>query len=164
MRQRLYAIVVATGLLVCCVLTGASSREARSKYAEPQPPNGLDSVNAGDTKSFLVELENPPQFSGGRFQLLVGPFDEQQGELHPWCEKNLCRTSYTDIVQDLKTYTLTVQIPGDAPTGIWVAYIAFALPNGDFKEIAHEKRVRFQVINHPYSGLPLKVKRFALLQ
>jgi hypothetical protein len=132
--------------------------------AEPKSRSSLDSVNAGDTKDFVVELENPPEFSGGRLQLLVGPFDEQQPERHPWCEKNLCRTACTDLVRDLKTYTLTAQIPGDAPTGIWAAYVAYALPNGDFTEIGHEKRVRFQVIKHEYPGLPLKVKHFALLK
>jgi hypothetical protein len=132
-----------TSALVVLLVAFAGHGEAK-----PMPKDQLDCVKAGEVKTFVVELEKATTFSGGRLQLLVGPFDEQQSDRHPWCENNLCRSSTVDFVPGKKKYTMSIQIPGEAPNGIWVAFIGYALPNSDFTDITPKKRVRFQVVEN----------------
>lgn len=130
--------------LVVLLVAFAGHGEAR-----PMPKEQLDCVRAGEVKTFVVELEKLPAFSGGQLQLLVGPFDEEKSlDMHPWCEKNLCRSSTVDVVPGKKTYPMSIRIPGEAPTGIWVAFIGYALPNSDFTDITPKKRVRFKVVEN----------------
>ena len=136
---------------------------------EPSPAKDLDSVDAGQLITFEVELDPTPQFPGGRIRLMVGPDPSfRDSEPNPrfgdYCGEDLCRTTYAETIPNQPVYRLCIRIPGDAPTAVWRAYLDFALPNGNYREIGHDKKVRFQVKAHHYDGVPKKVRRFELVR
>jgi len=141
---RRFAVLLAL-LFVSCLIPGS---------AEPSPQKGPDVVTAGQFVSFLLELNQAPQFDGGRLQVIACPVDALRG--------NLCRACYETTATGKPRYTLTLQIPGDEDKEeLWEASVAFALPNGDFVDLTRRKvtfRVRPKLFFRPDN--PLRVAQF----
>lgn len=151
-KRFIAASVVSALFLVFCSLGG--------DRAASRPQAGSDTVTAGDFITFVVDLNQAPQFDGGRLQIIACPgsghqFDDLRG--------SLCRATYLATRPGEQRYNLSLQIPGDENREEWwEASAAFALPNGDFKELAWPK-VTFKVTPRVYfkPGNPLKLTRFA---
>jgi hypothetical protein len=128
-------------------------------HAEPRPHQGTDTVTAGDFITFVVDLNQAPQFAGGRLQVIACPGDGPLFDLRG----SLCRATYSEATLGQQRYTLSLQVPGDEDKEEWwEASVAFALPNGEFKDLAWPK-VKFKVAPKAFfkPGDPLKVTRFA---
>jgi hypothetical protein len=123
--------------------------------AQSQTQHGLNTVTAGDTVSFDVGLDKAPQVSGGQLAVLVCPInpalhDEASGP-------QFSRVSSTSMIANQGQYSLSVQIPGDAPDAVWGAFFSFALPNGNSREL-HHTRVEFRVQHRKYPELPERLE------
>lgn len=123
--------------------------------AQPKSQRELKTVTAGDTITFNVELDEIPQFSGGRVSVFVCPIDPNLPDVASESGKPFARASYTDTISNQKVYAVSVQIPGVAPDGVWEAFFSFALPNSSFRELRHQ-RIEFQVRHRQYSGVPTR--------
>lgn len=118
--------------------------------SESKSADGLKTVKAGETMTFEVTLSQSPP-DGGQLQVLVGPFFESwpDNDQHPWCKDNLCRGAYVPTIASRTSYEVCIQIPGDVTQeGLWEAFVGFALPNGDFRELAHGE-MKFWVKPNP---------------
>lgn len=119
-------------------------------------PNGSDElkvVTAGDTITFDLSLDPVPDFSGGRVAVLVCPIDEAVPDEATSGGAQFSRVSSTLINANQGKYDVSVQIPGDAPDGVWGAFFSFALPNGNYREL-HHVRTKFKVQRRRYSNVP----------
>jgi hypothetical protein len=123
--------------------------------AQSKPQNASKTVTAGDLITFDVELNQIPQFSGGRVAVMVCPINANLPDEAAPNGVFFSRASSTETIPNQKKYVVTVQIPGDAPDGVWQAFFSFALPNGSYTELRHA-RVVFQVRRQEYSGVPLR--------
>jgi hypothetical protein len=145
MQMRLPQIVVPLVFASCFFQLNALSKSEKE----------LKTVIAGDSVTFDVGLNEIPQFSGGRVMVLVCPIDPNLPDQATENGKQYARASYTDTISNQKKYTVSVQIPGNAPDGVWEAFFSFALPNSSFRELRHT-RVEFQVRRRQYSGVPMR--------
>ena len=125
--------------------------------AQSKPQNASKTVTAGDLITFDVELNQIPQFSGGRVAVMVCPINANLPDEAAPNGVFFSRVSSTETIPNQKKYVVTVQIPGDAPDGVWQAFFSFALPNGSYTELRHA-RVVFQVRRQEYSGVPLRAE------
>ena len=125
--------------------------------AQSKPQNASKTVTAGDLITFDVELNQIPQSSGGRVAVMVCPINANLPDEAAPNGVFFSRVSSTETIPNQKKYVVTVQIPGDAPDGVWQAFFSFALPNGSSTELRHA-RVVFQVRRQEYSGVPLKAE------
>jgi hypothetical protein len=125
--------------------------------AQSKPQNASKTVTAGDLITFDVELNQIPQFSGGRVAVMVCPINANLPDEAAPNGVFFSRVSSTETISNQKKYVVTVQIPGDAPDGVWQAFFSFALPNGSYTELRHG-RVVFQVRRQEYSGVPLRAE------
>jgi len=125
--------------------------------AHSKPQNALKAVTAGDLITFDVELNQIPQFSGGRVAVLVCPINANLPDEVAPNGVFFSRASSTETISNQKKYNVTVQIPGDAPDGVWQAFFSFALPNSSYTELRHARMI-FQVRRQEYSGVPLTAK------
>lgn len=141
--MRLSPVVIALALASCSIQLNA----------QPKSQRELKTVNAGDSITFDVELNEIPQFSGGRVSVLVCPINPNLPGEAIESGKEFARASYVDTVSSQKTYTLSVQIPGGAPDGVWEAFFSFALPNSSSRGL-RSPNVEFQVRHRQYSGVP----------
>ncbi len=122
--------------------------------ARPKSQKEIKTVTAGDSITFNVDLDQTPTFSGGQVSVFVCPINPNLPGEALESGKLFARTSYTDTISNQKAYALSVQIPGDAPDGVWEAFFSFALPNSSSKGL-HQSRVEFQVRRRQYSGVPM---------
>jgi len=127
-------------VLVACLF----QQNAKSKQ--------LKVVDSGDTVTFTVQLDATPQFSGGRVSVLVGPTN---GNLPGDITNNgqYSRAAGTDTIANQSTYNVSVQIPGDAPDGVWEALFSYALPNGSLAPLEQGRQL-FRVKHKKFSGVP----------
>lgn len=123
--------------------------------AQPKSGKELKTVTAGDSITFDVGLDEIPQFSGGRVMVLVCPIDPNLPDQASENGKQFSRASYTDTISNQKDYAVSIQIPGNAPDGVWEAFFSFALPDSSFRELRHP-RMEFQVRHRRYSGVPMR--------
>jgi hypothetical protein len=123
--------------------------------AHPKSQRELKTVTAGDSITFDVGLDETPQFSGGQVIVLVCPIDPNLPDQALESGKQYARSSYADTISNQKTYAISVQVPGDAPNGVWEAFFSFALPNSTSRSIQHS-RIEFQVRRRQYSGVPMR--------
>lgn len=137
-------------LLVSCLLVG---------NAKSQPQDELKTVTAGDLVTFKVQLDPPPQFSGGVVSVLIGPISGDHPDEIALSGGHLTRTGNIETVMNQSSYELSVRVPGDAPNGVWQAYFSFALPNGGSRPLYHSEQ-KFRVKQQAYSGVP----RYALVK
>jgi hypothetical protein len=107
-----------------------------------------------DSFTFDVDLDESPKVSGGRVSVFVCPINPNLPEEASENGRLFARASYTDTISNQKAYAVSVQIPGDAPDGVWEAFFSFALPNSSSKAL-RQSRVEFQVRHRQYSGVPL---------
>jgi hypothetical protein len=121
--------------------------------AQSQTQQGLKTVTAGDTISFDVGLDKAPQVSGGQFAVLVCPINPSLHDEATSSGAQFSRVSSTSIIANQGQYSLSVQIPGDAPDAVWEAFFSYALPNGNFREL-HHAEVEFRVQHRKYPELP----------
>ena len=121
--------------------------------AAPKHSDELKVMMAGDTITFNVKLVIPPSFSGGRVAVLVCPINENLPEEATSNGAHFSRVSSAVINADQQRYDLSVQIPGDAPDGVWEAFFSFALPNGNYEELRHP-RTEFKVQRRKYAQVP----------
>ena len=145
--MRLARAVVTLVFAVCLFQSNAQSK----------PQKAIKTVTAGDPITFDVELNQTPQFSGGRVSVLVCPINANLPDEAAPNGIPFSRVSYTDTISNQKRYAVSVQIPGDAPDGVWQAFFSFALPNGSSTELRHA-RVLFQVRRQEYSGVPVRAE------
>src|ERR1700676_4421296 len=145
MQMKLSQVVVALVLASCSIQLNA----------HPKTQRELKTVTAGDSITFDVGLDEIPQFSGGRVSVLVCPVNPNLPDQAIESGKQFARASYADTISNQKTYAVTVQIPGDAPDGVWEAFFSFALPNSSSRGL-HHSRVEFQVRHRQYSGVPMR--------
>jgi hypothetical protein len=124
---------------------------------QSKPQNAFKTVTAGDLITFDVELNQIPQFSGGRVAVLVCPINANLPDEAAPNGVFFSRASSTETISNQKKYVVTVQIPGDAPDGVWQAFFSFALPNGSYTELRHARTI-FQVRRQEYSGVPLRAE------
>jgi|SRR5580704_12748969 hypothetical protein len=143
MQMRQPQIVVALVLASCFIQLNAQSKSEKD----------LKTVTAGDSITFNVGLDQIPQFSGGQVYVLVCPIDPNLPDVATENGKQYSRASYTNTIANQKEYAVSVQIPGDAPDGVWEAFFSFALPDSSYRELRHA-RVEFQVRHRQYSGVP----------
>jgi hypothetical protein len=125
--------------------------------AQSKPQKASKTVTAGDLITFDVDLNQIPQFSGGRVSVLVCPINPSLPDDAAQSGIPFSRVSYTDTISNQKKYAVSVQIPGDAPDGVWEAFFSFALPNGQSTELRHARLV-FQVRRQEYSGVPVRAE------
>lgn len=125
--------------------------------AQSKPQNAFKTVTAGDPITFEVELNQIPQFSGGRVAVFVCPINANLPDEAAPNGVFFSRASSTETISNQKKYVVTVQIPGDAPDGVWQAFFSFALPNGSYTELRHARMI-FQVRRQEYSGVPLRAR------
>jgi hypothetical protein len=143
--MRLSHVVVALVLASCSLQLNA----------QPKLQRELKTVTAGDSITFNVELDEIPQFSGGRVSVFVCPINPNLPDEASESGKPFARASYTDTISNQKAYAVSVQIPGEAPDGVWEAFFSFALPNSSSRGLRHA-RVEFQVRHRQYSGVPMR--------
>jgi hypothetical protein len=144
MQMRLSQVVVALVLASCSI----------QMNAQPKSQRELKTVTAGDSITFDVELDETPKFSGGRVSVFVCPISPNLPEEAKESGKPFARGAYTDTISDQKAYAVSVQIPGDAPDGVWEAFFSFALPDSPSRGL-RQSRVEFQVRHRQYSGVPM---------
>lgn len=129
--------------------------------AQSKTQDGLKLVTAGDTVSFDVELDKAPQISGGQVAVLVCPINTSVNPFLPGeatsSGAQFSRVSSTSMIANQGQYSLSVQIPGDAPDAVWQAFFSYALPNGNFREL-HHTEVEFRVLHRKYPELPQRLK------
>jgi len=133
------SIVVMFLILVACLVQQNSKSEQ------------LKVVSAGDTVTFTVQLDATPQFSGGRVSVLVGPVSASSHDITN--NGQYSRVAGTDTIANQDTYNVSVQIPGDAPDGLWEAFFSYALPNGSSAPLIHGSQ-SFRVKHKKFSGVP----------
>jgi hypothetical protein len=121
--------------------------------AAPKHSDELKVVMAGDTITFNMKLVIVPGFSGGRVAVLVCPINERLPEEATSSGAQFSRASSAVINADQQRYDLSVQIPGDAPDGVWEAFFSLALPNGNYEELRHP-RTEFKVQRRRYAQVP----------
>jgi hypothetical protein len=122
--------------------------------ARPKSHTDLKTVTAGDSITFDVDLDETPKFSGGQVSVFVCPINPNLPGEATESGKQFARASYTGTISNQKTYAVSVQIPGDAPDGVWEAFFSFALPNSISRGL-RQSRVEFQVRHRQYSGVPM---------
>ena len=142
--MRLSQVVVVLVLASCSIQLNARPKSQRE----------LKTVTAGDSITFDVNLDETPAFSGGRVSVFVCPINPNLPDQASESGKPFARASYTDTISNQKAYAISVQIPGDAPDGVWEAFFSFALPNSSSRGL-HQSRVEFQVRRRRYSGVPM---------
>jgi hypothetical protein len=143
--MRLSRVVVALVLASCSIQLNA----------QPKSQRELKTVTAGDSIAFDVELDEIPQFSGGRVEVFVCPINPNLPDEASESGKQFARASYMDTISNQKAYAVSVQIPGDAPDGVWEAFFSFALPNSSSRGL-RQSRVEFMVRHRQYSGVPMR--------
>ena len=121
--------------------------------AAPKHSDELKVMMAGDTITFNMKLVIIPGFSGGRVAVLVCPINERLPEEVTSSGAQFSRVSSAVINADQQRYDLSVQIPGDAPDGVWEAFFSLALPNGNYEELRHP-RTEFKVQRRRYAQVP----------
>jgi len=99
-----------------------------------------------------VQLGATPEFSGGRLSVLVGPIDANMPD-EILANGRYTAVGGTDTIANQSTYSVSVQIPGDVPDGVWQAFFSFAVPNGSSVPLIHGRQI-FRVQRHKYSGAP----------
>jgi|HubBroStandDraft_6_1064221.scaffolds.fasta_scaffold419470_2 hypothetical protein len=121
--------------------------------AAPKHSAGLKVVTAGDAITFNLSLDTIPGFSGGRVAVLVCPINERVPDEATSSGAQFSRASSAITNEGQGNYDLSVQIPGDAPDGVWEAFFSFALPNGNYRELRHA-RTEFKVQRRKYAQAP----------
>jgi hypothetical protein len=142
--MRLSQVVVVLVLASCSIQLNARPKSQRE----------LKTVTAGDSIAFEVDLDETPKFSGGRVSVSICPINPNLPDEASESGKPFARAAYMNTISNQKAYTLLVQIPGDAPDGVWGAFFSFALPNSPSRGL-RQSRVEFQVRHQQYSGVPM---------
>jgi len=146
MHMKLSIVGLALPLTICVLqLNGA-----------PKKSEELKVLSAGDTITFNLNLDPVPDFQGGRVAVLVCPlYDDAEFLLAGMVSSapQLSRVSSTETVANRGQYDVSVQIPEDAPDGVWHAFFSFSLPNGNYRELTHASTA-FRVQGRRYSQTP----------
>jgi len=132
--------------------------------AAPKHSEEMKVVTAGDSLTFTINLDPTPDFVGGTVKVLICQLYDYAQFLNAGAVVNnphFSRASSTEIIPNQSRYELSVQIPGDAPAGVWHAFFSYSLPNGNHRELTHADTV-FRVQARKYSKEPRYATQIAI--